>query len=147
VTAYDDNGKIVNLPIAVGGSIFPGRDVDASRFKAQILRELQQDPLELGEQLNFIGYSGGASVAMNAAALLQGLGIQINNLVTIGGNNLRGKPGNVGRWISVVGTLDPWAISSGIPDAGMTIEGAYHTDYLTRFRTDIVDELIRLGLR
>jgi len=76
----------------------------------------QRDALAPGEQLNFIGYSGGATVAFDAAVVLQyatgrnfAHRIIIDNIVTLGGFVFRGKPGNVTKWTEVVGTLDPIA--------------------------------------
>jgi len=85
--------------------LYPNADVDAQALKSAVLRDLPG--LAPGEQLNFIGYSGGATTAFNAAALLQRYGVIVNNVVTLGGFVVRGKPDLVLKWTAVEGLYDP----------------------------------------
>jgi thioesterase domain-containing protein len=77
----------------------PSADRDARALKAQVLRDLGIRRLQPGEQLHFIGYSGGGTIAFNAAAMLETAGIRLDYIVGIGSVAFRGKPGNVSEWI------------------------------------------------
>src|SRR5947209_1952518 len=59
-------------------SAFPDLDKDAVGLKSLVLRErAKYGP---AEPLNFVAYSGGLTVAFNAALFLQSMGIAIDNV-------------------------------------------------------------------
>lgn len=114
------------LLAAAAAAADPGNDPDAQALATQVKSTLLRQPLGPGEQLNFIGYSGGATVAFDAAVVLQAVGIQNSNVATLGGFVFRGKPGNVAKWTEVVGTLDPIATRSPFADAIYQEVGVSH---------------------
>jgi len=112
------------LEAAAEAAADPTKDPDAQALARQVKSDLLRDPLAAGEQLNFIGYSGGATVAFDAAVILQyatGMNfasrIVIDNIVTLGGFVFRGKPGNVAKWTEVTGDLDVITRAYAFPDA------------------------------
>jgi len=100
------------------------------------IRDLKDNPLADGEELNLIGYSGGGEVVVNVAEKLKGTA-SIDNLVLIGALiNGNSSFDNVGSVTSLVGGLDPLASW----DFNMkTISEGWigHTDY---FKKDNIDK-------
>jgi len=80
----------------LGRSVNPNSDADSVGLKNLVLQD--RPNLAEGEQINFIGYNGGLTVALNAASLLEQKGVAVNNIVSIGGVAFRGKPGKVAVW-------------------------------------------------
>lgn len=58
-------------------------DVYSNKLADQVLSDLQNEPVEKGEQLNLVGYSGGGQVVLNAAEKLEGKA-KVDNVVLIG---------------------------------------------------------------
>jgi pimeloyl-ACP methyl ester carboxylesterase len=120
-----------NLPLELARAAFaagnPLADSDAPFLASQVKRDSFRFLLS-GEQLNLIGYSGGATVAFDTAAALQQYGIHVDNIVTLGGFVFRGKPGNVGTWTEIIGDADPIASLSAaaVPDAFYEESGVTH---------------------
>jgi triacylglycerol esterase/lipase EstA (alpha/beta hydrolase family) len=56
-------------------------DVYSTAVYLSIQQDLEAHPLEDGEQLNLIGYSGGGQIALNVAEML---GDQVDNVILIG---------------------------------------------------------------
>jgi len=56
----------------------------SSLKKAEIVSDLQSTPLEKGEQVNIIGYSGGGYVTLQVAMKLVESGQKVDNVVVFG---------------------------------------------------------------
>jgi len=105
----------------------PLLDPDAQTVVSQVKQDPALGRVRLGfEQLNLIGYSGGATVAFDAAVILGSYGIHVDNIVTLGGFVFRGKPGNVGKWTEVIGDLDFIATSYAPADSEVLETGVFH---------------------
>lgn len=54
-------------------------------MRQRVLKDLDHHVIRPGEEINFVALSGGATIAFDVAALLGERGIQLANVVTIGG--------------------------------------------------------------
>ena len=59
-------------------------DVYSDALVETIVNDLKENPLQDGEQLNLIGYSGGGQVIANATEKLNKNGVKVSNMVFIG---------------------------------------------------------------
>ena len=59
-------------------------DVYSDALVETIVNDLKEKPLQDGEQLNLIGYSGGGQVIANATEKLNKNGVKVSNMVFIG---------------------------------------------------------------
>ena len=105
-------------------------DPDAQALAEMIIADVNSGQYH-GEQFNIIGYSGGATAAINAAEILAEQGYGIDNLVTIGGFSVEPPPENVVDWTRVQGQYDELAAVPGFPDHNVTVPGLHHEDYFT----------------
>ena len=126
-------GQMGDMASLFGRDIFGDAfhsDGDAAALAARVEEDLKESPLRCDEQLNVIGYSGGATVALDAARLLQEQHVHLDNIVTIGAVAVRGKPGNVGTWTALVGEWDVFALQNGrSADHVWEVPGASHKDF------------------
>lgn len=105
-------------------------DAASYQLAVRIATDLKSSPLQSGEQLNVIGYSGGGPLAINAAAQLKGIA-QVDNIVLIGSPVNAGDPQNVGRVTNIVGGMDP--LGSYWPSWNNIRAGWFgHTDYFAK---------------
>ena len=77
-----------------------------------ILDDLKKDPLDKGEELNLIGYSGGGQIVLNVCELLQGKAT-VDNSVLIGAPVSELTLNNTGETTMIYAGFDPlsWNIS------------------------------------
>jgi RHS repeat-associated protein len=64
--------------------VIPTAQTPSKAMLEQIIRDLQDEPLEPGEKLNLIGHSAGGIIVNNVANALRALGIQVDNMITMG---------------------------------------------------------------
>ncbi len=98
--------KLSNIGEAFLNSLISDRDAYASKLAQRVLKDRTSGIIQPGEEINFIGVSGGATIAFNAAEILRRSFVTINNVAFIGGYVQRGVPGNVSNWIVVVSRWD-----------------------------------------
>jgi len=83
LTRLFTGNAMINLAAAYGEKI--GRpDALSSKMTSEMQQNLKSTPLEKGEQVNIIGYSGGGYVALRAAMKLLEGGQQVDNVVVLG---------------------------------------------------------------
>jgi len=143
VSAFDDYPKGRNYGEVLARSACICNDPDAQALKSQALKDLSDNPLADGEQLNFASLSAVTVIAFNAADLLGRAGIRLDNMVTVGGVAARLPSGN-GRWTRLSGTLDAYATTPGLPDLHVWMWGMGHDDYL-RWGMDTTVTAIRFA--
>ena len=94
---------------AVGGAQVVGEMHGITNYSKElvdfILNDLKNNPLKEGEQLNLIGYSGGAQIVLNIDKLLNGQ-YEFDNIILIGGFKVIGFT-NAKNLISIWSILDP----------------------------------------
>ncbi len=140
--------KAANAARVAAHAYAPALDSDAVRLKSRILQDLEARPLAWGEQLNLIGYSGGATVTLNAAFLLHKQLVPIDNLVSIGGVTFLPSPDNVGSYSAIIGSNDAIApLSTVHADSIRSLAGVGHTDYFESALLDTVRIVLELGVR
>ena len=138
--------QVLEAPEVFTRSLNPNSDTDAAALKSLVLQE--KPKLAEDEQINFVAYSGGLTIALNAASFLEQKGIAISNIVSIGGATFRNKPGNVTQWTGIWGSRDILQGSLAFPDKQVTIQGAGHEDYFTStYLRRILQEIVNAGVR
>ncbi len=84
--------------------------VNVNQYSSQITAYIQSDlknrPLDPGEKLNLIGYSGGGQIAFNVADKLSGEYF-VNNLITLGSPYSELTRGNIGQVTHFNSFFDP----------------------------------------
>jgi RHS repeat-associated protein len=66
------------------GGVLPSTHHVASNLMHEILSDLEATPLEAGEKLNLIGFSGGGLVSATLAEMLRARGVKVNTVVSMG---------------------------------------------------------------
>ncbi len=121
----------------------PAADVYASRLRSRVLKDLRNGNIATGEPINFVALSGGATVVFDTASLLSEAGIQVQNVVTIGGWVQGPKPSNVGTWTAIVSEAD-FVASHRVPDVWYwTVGRPQHEQYLSdAYRQDVLSDTV-----
>lgn len=74
---------MINLAAAYGEKI-GWADALSSKMTSEVQKNLESTPLEKGEQVNIIGYSGGGFVTLQTAMKLVESGQQVDNVIVFG---------------------------------------------------------------
>jgi RHS repeat-associated protein len=158
VMAYDEavppggTIKVFSVPYR---ALHPEYDSEAAALAGRIFYDLQLNPLEPGEQLNLIGYSGGGVIAFNTLRLLNSMGISADHLVTIAAPVYRAdtdfpwKPANVHTWTAIWGRFDLVGVA-GNPGYGASALFRTSDNHLTYFvenRAATINLIVGQGLR
>ncbi len=64
--------------------VIPSSKTPSDAMLQQILRDLQNEPLQPGEKLNLIGHSAGGIIINNVSNALRASGIAVDNMITFG---------------------------------------------------------------
>jgi hypothetical protein len=138
--------QLLEAPEVLTRSLKPNSDTDAVALKNLVLQE--KPKLAEDEQIKFVAYSGGLTIALNAASFLEQKGIAVSNIVSIGGATFRNKPGNVGQWTAIWGSRDIVQGSLAFPDKQVTLKGPGHEDYFdSTYLPQILQEIMNAGVR
>ena len=118
-------------------------DVYSSAVYSVIQQDLADHPLEEGEQLNIIGYSGGGQVALNVAEML---GDQVDNVILIGAPVMEIFNGDY-TVTMIYALFDPfsWNIGWGynVYFSGLHGHGGYFKGTQLQNTVDIVTSIIK----
>ena len=80
----DPGTRILPWSGNVFGGLLPSTQHVAGSLMGQILSDLQTTPLEAGEKLNLIGFSGGGLIAATLAEMLRARGVKVDTVVSMG---------------------------------------------------------------
>jgi RHS repeat-associated protein len=66
------------------GGVLPSTHAVAEQLMQRILAGLEAEPLEVGEKLNLVGFSGGGLMASTLADMLRARGVKVDTVITLG---------------------------------------------------------------
>ncbi len=114
----------------------------ANSVANMILKDLENDPLADGEELNLIGYSGGGQIVLNVCELLQGKAT-VDNSILIGAPLSELTLNNTGKTTIIYAGFDPlsWNIAWG--SISFEFAGWFgHTDYFNKDNINKVANIV-----
>jgi RHS repeat-associated protein len=82
--ASDPDIRFFNWSSKLFFDVIPSSKTPSDAMLQQIVRDLQNEPLQPGEKLNLIGHSAGGIIINNVSNALRASGIAVDNMITFG---------------------------------------------------------------